>query len=91
MDRQTLYNSRVRDLMSQEYRRISSEKQELCKRKVELINLMSDVSISHRDYVEYENEMHGIDEEMILLNIELNVWDKAREICFNAADDVCDK
>ena len=91
MDKLELYNSRVRDLMSQEYRRVSHERQEALKRKYELIDLMNDVDCMHRDFVHYEDERKSIDEELVYLGIELNVWDKAREICFNAADDVCDK
>ena len=83
-----LYNSRVRDLMSQQYRRVSADKQRYMDRRFELIKLMSDCSVSHRDYINYEKELNNIDQDLVIMNIELNVWDKAREICFEVADEV---
>ena len=91
MNKLDLYNSRVRDLMSQEYRRTSADKQRYMNREFELVKLMSDPSVSHRDYVNYEKELNNIKQDIVIINIELNVWDTAREICFKAADDICDK
>lgn len=88
MDRIALYNSRVRDLMSQEYRRVSQERQEYMKRQIELAKLMFNPSCTHIEYTQYEDERKNNEKELIRLGIELNVWDQAREICFNAADEV---
>ena len=88
MDKISLYNSRVRDLMSQQYRRVSADKQRYMDRKFELTKLMADYSISHRDYINYEKELNNINEDLVIMNIELNVWDKAREICFEVADEI---
>ena len=88
MDKISLYNSRVRDLMSQEYRRVSADKQRYMDRRFELIKLMSDYSVSYRDYINYEKELNNIDQDLVVLNIELNVWDKAREIYFEVADEM---
>ena len=86
MTKINLYNSRVRDLMSQQYRRVSADKQRYMNRRFELVKLMSDYSISHRDYINYEKELNNIDQDLVILSIELDVWDKAREICFEVAD-----
>ena len=83
-----LYNSRVRNLMSQEYRRVSQKRQEYLNRKFELTKLMIDPDCKYIDYIRYDNERKSIDEELIHLGIELNVWDQARELCFNAADEI---
>ena len=88
MDKLALYNSRVRDLMSQEYRRVSQERQDYIMRQNELVKLMLNPDCKHIEYSMYEDERKNNEKELIRLGIELDVWDQAREICFNAADEI---
>lgn len=82
-----LYNSRVRDLISQKYREISKERQELITRQNELSKKLLDQMIPYHEYIAMKDELVSVKAEIRYLDVEINTWDQAREICFQAADE----
>ena len=83
------YNTRVREAMSNEYIKCSRRINELKRRICEIENRLKIESetLLHIDYLDLHREkdclLRKLDEECIMLE----VWDKAREICMNIADE----
>lgn len=85
-----LYHSRVRDMISQKYREVSKERQDLIHRQREVLNSLQDETIPHNEYVALSNELDALRDEIRCLNTVINVWDEARELCFQSAEDFKD-
>ena len=85
-----LYHSRVRDMISQKYREVSKERQDLIHRQHDLLNTLEDGTIPYKEYVDLSREVDSVSEEIKFLNVAINVWDEARELCFQAAEDFKD-
>ena len=85
-----LYHSRVRDMISQKYREVSKERQALIHRQHEVLNRLQDETILHNEYVGLSDELDALRDEIRCLNTVINVWDEARELCFQAAEDFKD-
>lgn len=83
-----LYNSRVRDLMSMEYRRTRKELEELYELEADYIRKMQDPLTTHAAYLEYADWLEKVREDIIRMKYEADTWDKAREICFQVADEM---
>lgn len=85
-----LYNSRVRQAISDEFVRCSKERKSLQDKIVDisqrLVNEKS--ALPYSDYVDLKNYITELELEHSNLNVELNTWDKAREICLNVADEM---
>ena len=85
------YNTKVRQAMSDEYVRTSKEKATL-ENKLFLISqqLSSDEvknTKTYKEYLELKYEAETIQKEIYRLSIEFEIWDKAREICMDIADE----
>ena len=85
-----LYHSRVRDMISQKYREVSKERQDLIHRQHDLLRTLEDETIPYKEYVDLSRELDSVREEIKFLNVAINVWDEARELCFQAAEDFKD-
>ena len=83
-----LYNSRVRDLMSMEYRRTRKELEELYELEANYIRKMQDPTIPHAAYLECADDLEEVRENIVHMKIKADIWDKAREICFQVADEM---
>ena len=83
-----LYNSRVRDLMSMEYRRTRKELEELFEIEADYVRKMQDPLTTHAAYLEYADRLENVRENIVHKKIKAEVWDKAREICFKVADEM---
>ena len=83
-----LYNSRVRDLMSMEYRRVRKELEIMFAEETDICCRMNDELITHAAYMELADDLEEIRENIIRKKIEADVWDQAREICFKVADEM---
>lgn len=83
-----LYNSRVRDLMSMEYRRVRKELNDLSAEEADLYDKMNDVNVAHVEYLKFTDQLEEIREEIGRKKVEADTWDKAREICFQVADEM---
>ena len=83
-----LYNSRVRDLMSMEYRRTRKELEELFNKEAEICRDMQDGLVTHQIWLKCAEDLENTRENIIRKKIEADIWDKAREICFQVADEM---
>lgn len=89
------YNTRIRQAVSDRYvecgrrqRAIDVETREL-KRK--LTNFMDGIEqLTYREYVDVKSSLDNLSRESRELDIRRAVWDEARELCLNIADEMCE-
>lgn len=87
------YNTRVRQAISDEYVKCSKERQtkfvehELAKSDLNL----KKHELSYADYIKLQEHCNILGKEIERLSTQLDIWDKAREICLNIADETTKK
>ena len=88
------YDTRVRHAISDEYVRVTKEKREIINEMIEVEEKLNDpdtkMQMSYAEYVELEKKEKELEAAMNKLKIERDVWDQAREICMNIADEMFD-
>lgn len=87
----SLYNSRVMNEVRKRYRETGSEIQILRTKITELENLFQSdesYSLSVKEYFDKSDELKECKEQLRIKEIERKVWDEARELCMDLADDV---
>ena len=88
-----LYNSRVVNEIRKRYRETGVEIQTLRTKIIELENLFrseESYSLSFKEYFDKSDELNECKEQLRIKEIERKVWDRARELCMDLADDVAD-
>ena len=85
------YNTKVRQVMSDKYKETSQKKAEL-ENKLYAISLQLTKdeikkTMAYSEYMELNRLTKVIQTEIDRLNIECDIWDKAREICMDIADE----
>lgn len=97
MDRDELltlfYNSRVMNEIRKEYRNTGNEVQNLRNKITELENLFrseESYSLTVKEYFDKSDELKECKEQLNIKKIERTVWDRAKEICMDLADEVVD-
>lgn len=85
------YNTKVRQAMSDKYKETSKKKAELENELYAIsLQLTKDEikkTMAYSEYMELNRQAKVIQTEIYRLNIECDVWDKAREICMDIADE----
>lgn len=83
------YNTRVRQAISEEFVKCSKRKQEcLMNLSVVLRRLASEKdTLLYSEYMRLEKEKDCLMKELQAEEIRLEVWDMARELCLNIADE----
>lgn len=88
-----LYNSRVMNEIRKEYRNTGNEIQNLRNKITELENLFrseESYSLTFKEYFDKSDELNECKKQLNIKEIERKVWDEARELCMDLADDVAD-
>lgn len=89
----SLYNSRVMNEIRKEYRNTGKEIQNLRNKITELENLFrseESYSLTAKEYFDKSDELEECKKQLNIKEIERTVWDRAREICMDLADEVAD-
>lgn len=89
----SLYNSRVMNEIRKEYRNTGKEIQNLRNKITELENIFrseESYSLTVKEYFDKSDELKECKKQLNIKEIERKVWDRAREICMDLADDVAD-
>ena len=89
----SFYNSKVMNEVRKRYRETGSEIQILRTKITELENLFQSdesYSLSVKEYFDKIDELNECKEQLRIKEIERKVWDEARELCMDLADDVAD-
>ena len=83
------YNTRVRQAISEELVKCSKRKQEyMTQHAVILARLASEKdTLPYSEYRRLENDREYLAKMQQVEDIKLDVWDMAREICLNIADE----
>lgn len=85
-----LYNSRVMNEIRKEYRNTGKEIQNLRNKITELENIFrseESYSLTVKEYSDKSEELKECKEQLNIKKIERTVWDRAREICMDLADE----
>ena len=85
------YNTRVRQAMSEQYVSVSKEKtkleNELYAISMQLADPNVKANISYLDYMNLKAKEERMQIKVARLKIEREIWDKARDICIEIADE----
>ena len=87
----SFYNSKVMNEVRKRYRETGSEIQILRTKITELENLFrsdESYSLSVKEYFDKSDELEECKKQLNIKEIERTVWDRARELCMDLADDV---
>ena len=97
MDRDKLltlfYDSKIMNEIRKRYRETGAEIQNLRNKITELENLFSleeSYSLTVKEYFDKSDELKECKKQLNIKEIERTVWDHAREICMDLADEVAD-
>lgn len=89
-----LYNTKARNAMNKEYDRTIKEKS---KKEIELLEIEgklndenSKTQMSYAEYTALEKRAKALEQDIQRLSIEQKIWESAREICVNIADEEAD-
>lgn len=84
------YNTRVRQAMSDEYVKCSKTKCQLSREYEKVLEMLKTEkdTLSYRKYKELECKAEDLKAQYETEKIRLDVWDVAREICLNIADEM---
>lgn len=84
------YNTRVRQAISDNYMEYSKTKAMAEKERETVIERLrlEAKTLPYRDYVSLQEKAERLAKEIEELNIQIDIWDKAREICLNIADEM---
>ena len=88
-----LYNSRVMNEIRKEYSNTGKEIQNLRNKITELENLFrseESYSLTVKEYFDKSDELNECKKQLNIKEIERTVWDRAREICMDLADEASD-
>lgn len=89
----SFYNSKVMNEVRKRYRETGSEIQIFRTKITELENIFrsdESYSLSVKEYFNKSDELNECKEQLSIKEIERKVWDEARELCMDLADDVAD-
>jgi len=83
------YNTLVRQAISDEYVRCSKERKSIQDKIIDASQRLANGKdiLSYSEYVELKSYVAELESQYSSLTVELNTWDKAREICLNIADE----
>lgn len=84
------YNTRVREAMSEEYVKSSKKKAQLHRKCEDILESLATGkdNLSYNEYVALEEKARKIQRQYEDEQIRFDIWDQAREICLNVADEV---
>ena len=83
------YNTRVRQAISDAYVTCSKEKIEREKEHLAIIERLQNekFTLPYHDYMALKEMALRLTDEIFILSIQKDIWDQAREICLNIADE----
>lgn len=87
------YNTQVRQAMSDAYVECAKNKRKITDEIMHIEQKLENEknTITHVEYIELKHRIDYLNNILNNLDIEFNVWDEAREICLNIADEMCNK
>lgn len=89
------YNTRIRQAVSDKYVECNKKKREITQQimtaRRKLIAYMDgDETLTYREYIDLKSSIDNLYREDDKLDIQIAVWDEARELCLNIEDEMRD-
>lgn len=86
------YNERVRQVISDKYVEYSNMYSAAQKKCAEIESRLRDrttkKTLSYEEYIDLERCLNRLLEEIKTLEIQIDIWDAAREICLDVSDEM---
>lgn len=84
------YNITVRRTMSDKYVECTKKKCAISREMIEIDRKLKDgeESLSYREYMELSDRYTSLSEEYKRVSFEIDIWDQAREICLEIANEM---
>lgn len=84
------YNTRVRQVISDNYMEYSKTRAMAEKERERVIKRLQleSKTLPYKDYISLQEKADSLTKEIEELTIQIDIWDKAREICLNVADEM---
>lgn len=84
------YNTRVRQAISDNYMEYAKTKAMVERERENIIERLrlESKTLPYRYYVDLQEKAERLAKEIEELKIQIDIWDKAREICLNIADEM---
>lgn len=85
------YNTRVRHAISDKLIECRNIRGNFVRRREWIINYLEENkdTITYKEYTKLERELKDIEKENERLKICEDIWDQAREVCLDIADEMC--
>jgi hypothetical protein len=83
------YNTSVRHAISDKYVEYSKTKAMMIRERGNIIERLrvETKTLSYEDYISLQEKADRLSKEIEKLNVQIDIWDKAREICLNIAEE----
>ena len=88
METLNLYNTVVRLKISEKYKEASLNRRLLQNERDVVIKRMKDKEITYGDFLDLKKRLARLDREIIEADTEFRIWDEARELCLDTADEI---
>lgn len=84
------YNTRVREAVSEEYVKSSKKKSQLQREYEKVLERLNTEAskLCYNEYITLQKREEDIKRQYEDEQVRLDIWDQAREICLNVADEV---
>ena len=84
------YNTRVRQAMSEEYVKSGKKAAELQREYIDILYFLENNKdkLIYNEYISLQKKAEDLKQQYEDEQIRIDTWDKAREICFDVADEV---
>ncbi len=87
------YNTRVRQAISDEYVKCNKRRREIDIQATDLEHKLTaymngEIVLTYQEYIDVKSELNALHLEHDRLDIERGIWEQAREICLDIADEM---
>lgn len=84
------YNTKVRQAISDKYIECTKIKGEVLRQLEEIAQRLANEKdkLTYSEYLNLKSKAGYLENRIKELNIQIDIWDEAREICLNVADEV---
>lgn len=88
MENMSWYNTQIRMRISDRYCSVGEQIQKAHKSLIDIQKRLSDSELTHKNYLKLTKGQKQIEDNLVRLEIEREVWGLAREICLEVADEM---
>ena len=88
METLNLYNTVIRQKISEKYKEASFNRHMLRTERDAVVKTMKNKEILYGDFLDLKKRLARLDREVIEADTEFRIWGEARELCLDTADEI---